>query len=127
MEITRGTGLPLLVGSLPEAGVVVNITDPLGNTSRVVSGSKPEFGAGGFETYAHHAGAYTLRFLDQTFQVPMNGQFTRVTFWRRAAPAPAEAGARLVSRPMSRSEVRAWLDRLDSDPQTRGLFSVEEL
>jgi hypothetical protein len=123
MEVTRGTGLPLLVGSLPEAGIPITITGPTGAATQVVSGSKPEYGAGGFEVYAPQTGTYTIQFLDQTFSVPMSGQFTRVTFTRTAPP---QGKARLVSEPVSLSDARAWLQYFESDPKTRGLFNLEE-
>jgi hypothetical protein len=124
MAVTRGAGLPLLVGSLPEAGVPVTVTDPRGVTTQVVSGSKPEHGVGGFETYAPIEGVYTIRFLDQTFSLQMNGQFTRVTFTRGVT---AEAQARLISRALPMSQAQAWLQRVESDPQTRGLFNLEDI
>jgi hypothetical protein len=123
MNITRGSGLPLLVGSLPEAGLAIQITDPIGATLQLTSGSKPEYGVGGFEIYAPRTGPYIIRFLDQTFTVPMSGQFTRVTFIRGA---PAGTEARLVSKTLSRSEAEMWLQHFEADPQTRGLFSLEE-
>lgn len=82
MEVTRGSGLPLLVGSLPEAGLTITITDPWGNSVQVTSGSKPEYGVGGFEVYAIQHGTYSIQFLDQTFTLQIEGQFTRVTFTR---------------------------------------------
>lgn len=102
----------------------MQITDPTGATLQLTSGSKPEYGAGGFEIYAPLTGAYTIRFLDQTFTVPMSGQFTRVTFIQGA---PAETEARLVSRTLSSSDAEMWLQRFEADPDTRGLFSLEEL
>jgi hypothetical protein len=35
---------------------------------------------GGFETYAQTPGDYTLTFLDQRFELPLTGQFTKVVF-----------------------------------------------
>jgi len=124
MEVTRGAGLPLLVGSLPEAGIPITITDPYGTAARVESGSKPEYGVGGFETQAPNTGNYTIQFLDQAFVVPMDRQFTRITFTRGAPP---ETRARLVSDAMPRSQADAWLQHFESDEQTHGLFELEEL
>jgi hypothetical protein len=90
----------------------------------VVSGSKPEHGVGGFETYAPIEGVYTIRFLDQTFSLQMNGQFTRVTFTRGVT---AEAQVRLISRALPMSQAQAWRQRFESDPQTRGLFNLEDI
>jgi len=123
MEVTRGTGLPLLVGSLPQANIPITITNPWGQAVQVMSGSKPEYGVGGFETYAPQDGTYTIQFLDQTFSLQMDGRFTRVTFTRGA---PVEVQARLVSGLMPRSQADAWLQYFESDEQTRGLFTLEE-
>jgi len=40
-------------------------TTPNGRQVQLMSGSKPEFGIGGFETYAQQPGTYRLAFLDQ--------------------------------------------------------------
>jgi hypothetical protein len=124
LEVARGSGLPLLVGSLPEANIPISVTDPTGATVRLVSGSKPEYGVGGFETYAARNGAYTIQFLDQTFTVSMDGQFTRVTFRRGTG---VETQARLASAGLPRSQADAWLQYFESDPRTRGLFTLENL
>jgi hypothetical protein len=123
MEVTRGSGLPLLVGSMPEAGITLTITDPRNSSVQVVSGSKTEYGVGGFETYAPYTGPYTIQFLDQTFHLQMEGQFTRVTFIRGV---PIGTQARLVSPLMPFAQADAWLDYLEADENTRGLFKLEE-
>ena len=58
----------------------VTITLPNGRVERVTSGSKAEHGKGGFEIYAQEPGTYKVSFLDQTFEVSMKGQFTKVIF-----------------------------------------------
>jgi hypothetical protein len=126
MQVTRGTGLPLLVGSLPEAGIPINITPPFGAAVQVISGSKLEYGVGGFEIYATQKGTYTIQFLDQTFTLPMDGQFTRVTFTRGISVEAQEAQVRLASAPMPLSKANAWLQHLESDERTRGLFTLEK-
>jgi hypothetical protein len=123
MQITRGSGLPLLDGSLPQANIQVTITSPSGFPTQVVSGSKPEYGVGGFEVYAAETGTYTIKFLDQTFGVPMTGQYTRVIFTHGV---PVETQARLVSPFMPMTQADAWLTLFESDPQTKGLFTLEE-
>lgn len=124
MEVSRGSGLPLLVGSLPEAGISITITDPSGAAMRVTSGSKTEYGVGGFETYAPRSGTYTIQFLDQTFSLPLDGQFTHVTFKRGAA---GETQARLVSAKLPHLQADAWLQYFEADQRTRGLFTLEEV
>jgi hypothetical protein len=80
IKIERGVGLALLVGDIGVAHEAVTITLPSGRVERVNSGSKPEHGKGGFEIYAHEPGTYKVAFLDQTFEVLMGGQFTKVIF-----------------------------------------------
>jgi hypothetical protein len=80
LEIERGAGLSLLVGDIGLANEQITITRPDGVTEQVTSGSKPEFGVGGFEVYAEKPGTYKVEFLDQSFEISMSGQFTRATF-----------------------------------------------
>ena len=122
MEVSRGSGLPLITASMPQAGILVTVTDPFGNAVQVVSGSKPEYGAGGWEVYATQTGTYTIRFLDQTFTLPMSGQYTHLTF-RRGVQMQAQA--RLVSHSMSFSQADALLQHCESHESTRGVFTLE--
>jgi hypothetical protein len=124
MEVERGTGLPLITASMPEAGMQVTITGPYGTATQVVSGSKPEYGVGGWEVYAHHTGTYTIQFQAQTFTLPMSGQYTHLTFKRGIH---IQAQARLVSHSMPFPQADAWLQHFESDELTRGLFTLEEL
>ncbi|GAB4541741.1 MAG: hypothetical protein Kow0063_32900 [Anaerolineae bacterium] len=124
MEVTRGSGLPLLTGNMPEAGIQVTISDPYGRATQVVSGSKPEHGLGGWEVYAPYTGVYTIRFLDQTFTLPMSGQYTHVEFKRGIQ---VETKARLVTQPMPFPQADGWLQYFEASEQTRGLFTLEEL
>ena len=125
LKVVRGIGLPMIVGSLPEAGIVLSISPPMGNTIRVLSGSKPEFGVGGFETPAPQRGVYTLQFLDQTFKLSMDRQFTRINFVRGAVPAGGQA--RLVSTVLPHSEAQDWLDAFEAGDKTAGMFTLEEI
>jgi hypothetical protein len=123
MQVTRGSGLPLLDGSMPQANIQVTIISPSGFPTTVVSGSKPEYGVGGWEVYARETGTYTIKFLDQTFSLQMAGQYTHVTFTHGV---PVETQARLVSAYMPLSQADAWLSLFESDAQTKGLFTLEE-
>jgi hypothetical protein len=80
VKIERGRGLALLVGDIGVPRETVTITLPGGRVERVTSGSKAEHGKGGFEIYAHEPGIYKIEFLDQVFEVSMQGQFTKVIF-----------------------------------------------
>lgn len=126
MEVQRGSGLPLITASMPEAGIQVTITDPFGNSAQVMSGSKPEYGVGGWEVYATNTGTYTIQFLDQTFTLPMSGQYTQLTF-KRGVQIQAQAQARLVSKSMPFPQADTWLQSFESHEQTQGLFTLEEL
>jgi len=75
-----GQGMALLVGDIGVANKQITITKPDGSTDRVTSGHKPEFGKGGFETYAQASGTYKIEFMGQSFDIPLSGQFTKVTF-----------------------------------------------
>jgi hypothetical protein len=122
MTIERGEGLPLLVGDISVANEPVIITDPDGFQTIVTSGSKLEWGVGGFEIYAPKIGDYVIQFLGQTFTVPMAGQFTKVTF--RYVEPPPEDEVLLVSEPMSRSEAENIHQGLEAHPATQGRFTI---
>jgi len=73
-------GLMLIVGSVPESGLTLTLSDPWGNDIVNVSGHKPEYGEGGFEFWAAHEADYKLRFSDTTITIPMKkDQFAKVT------------------------------------------------
>jgi hypothetical protein len=124
MEIERGPGLPLLVGDIGQAGQMITITDPRGFQTQVASGSKPEFGTGGFELYATQPGVYTIQFLNETFSVTMDGKFTRVTF--RQVSGQQGLQVRLVSRLLPEAQARSLLSRLDAERDMVELFTIEE-
>ena len=90
MEVEHRPGPKVLAGSLPDAGIDLQITDPWGNSVTVASGSKPEHGFGGFEVLAPHIATYTLSFLNHSFKVEMRGQSVFVTFTETEAPPPIE-------------------------------------
>ncbi len=123
VTVQRGQGLPLLVGDIGVANEPIVITDPKGFQTRVVSGSKLEWGVGGFETYTPLPGDYVVQFLGQTFTIPMSGQFTRATFRKRVVPP--EEQVRLVSNLLSRSQAEAIKTELEANPATRGLFAIQ--
>jgi len=60
-HIEYAPGLPLVVGNYTRAGADMLLRDPWGNEQRVRSGSKPEYGSGGFEFIGIVGGqVYTL-------------------------------------------------------------------
>jgi hypothetical protein len=80
VKIDRDAGLSLLVGDIGVANERITITWPGGQVGQVTGGSKPEYGRGGFEVYAQETGTYKIQFLNQSFDIEMSGQYTRVTF-----------------------------------------------
>ncbi len=125
MRVEVRPGPRAIAGTLPRAGIPISISDPWGNHWITTSGDKPEHGVGGFEVLLWANATYTVRFLDQEFPVPVTGAFLFLTFEEPGAAVPVSP-ARLVSRWMSLAEARAWQERFEAGPETRGLFTVEE-
>ena len=78
VSIKRTPGLALIVGNLADKpNIPITVTTPRGDSFVVTSGSKPEFGAGGFEALATGGtGVYRLAFLGQTFSVRVDANTT---------------------------------------------------
>jgi hypothetical protein len=58
-----------LAGTLGFDGVQVVVSDPAGNEQKVFSGSVEEYNPGGFAVAVTQSGAYTVRVLDQAFDL----------------------------------------------------------
>jgi hypothetical protein len=84
--LTTGAGLPLLVGDIGVKNERVMVIRPDGTTDQLTSGSKPEHGPGGFETYANIPGLYKIQFMGQNFEINMGGQLTKLVFNQMADP-----------------------------------------
>lgn len=124
VDLEQGKGLPLLVGDIGVGNAVITITSPGGRRVQVNSGSKPEWGLGGFEIYATELGNYTVEFFGQRFIIPVQGQFTKALF-RKEGDA-TEQQVRLVSMLLPRSQAEAILQSdLEVDADTRGLFTIQ--
>jgi hypothetical protein len=80
MQVERRTGLPILAGALPRAGIEVSLQTPVGLSFKRTSGDKPQYGPGGFEFWAPNPGLYRISFLDQQFELTLDGQYVLVTF-----------------------------------------------
>jgi hypothetical protein len=85
-----GQGMGLLVGDIGVANESILIRKPDGTSETLTAGHKPEFGVGGFETYANVPGSYTVQFLGQTFEIPLSGQFSKITFSQIADPSSVQ-------------------------------------
>jgi hypothetical protein len=126
MKVTRTAGPAYIAGTLPQAGVALTITPPSGQPIRLLSGSKPNLGTGGFQVPAITRGTYTIQFLDQTFELPVDAQYTFVVFTRGVGATQTETRARLVSEPMLLSQAEGLLQRLEANPTMRGFFKVDD-
>ena len=81
IEVEYRAGLGLIVGNYPVAGVPLTVTNPWGNAVTVTTGSKPEWGPGGFEVYATPPGeAFTLTVGGYSYQVQTQDGLTVVRF-----------------------------------------------
>ncbi|MFB0546771.1 MAG: SpoIID/LytB domain-containing protein, partial [Anaerolineae bacterium] len=121
-DVERRGGLRLLIGILPRPGIDVAVVSPWGHEVRLVSGSKPEYGPGGFETPIWNNGTYTIRFLDQSFQVQIVDETVLVTFTQVAVEGER---ARLVTDWLTQAKAEEWLQHFEGQETYRGLFRVE--
>jgi len=94
---------------MPRADIPILVTDPRGPQITVVSGSKAEHGAGGWEINAWGSGTYTVEFEDQSFEVLVDGQTVIATFTESTGPAQA----RLVSVWMDEDQATSILQALE--------------
>jgi hypothetical protein len=92
MEVEHRHGARIIAGSYPQAGVELTVTDPWGNRTTTVTGSKLEYGPGGFEVLAPNVTTYTLASPEKSFEVPTHEGATIVTI-TRTAPEPSSPEA----------------------------------
>ena len=112
VERDPAPGLRLLVGSLPEAGVPITVTSAWSSVS-VISGSKPEYGPGGFEVTLWSSGVYAISFLDQGFEVRVDDdEIVRATFTTGQTPG-GQKNYRIVSVWLTKDEAVELLTGLD--------------
>ncbi len=119
MEIERKPGNRLLVGVLPEADIPVTVTGAWGNKVEITSGSKPEYGPGGFEVAPWAAPRYTIAFEGQEFTVEL-GQETLIATFTREAEKPAEGAG--VAAAETTAEEKAWAMDVTRQPGLRLLI-----
>jgi hypothetical protein len=115
MNVQVQPGPHIIAGSFPRAGIQLTIADPWGHTTTVTSGSKPDYGVGGFEVLASPRVAYTLSFLDQTFSLQPQDAATIVTFTEVTLPKPPEKPPQKPPEPPTDDNalLAAVLQRLD--------------
>jgi GH25 family lysozyme M1 (1,4-beta-N-acetylmuramidase) len=81
IEVEYRAGLTLIVGDYPVPGMPLTVTNPWGHSVTVTTGSKPEWGPGGFEVYASPPGElFTLRVEGHDYQVQTHQGLTLVRF-----------------------------------------------
>jgi|GEM_PF-1227335 len=81
IEVEYRPGLGLIAGNYPVAGVPLVVTNPWGHSVTVTTGSKAEWGPGGFEVYAAPPGeAFTLYVEGYSYQVQTHEGLTVVRF-----------------------------------------------
>ena len=80
ITITTTPGLSLVVGDWGSTGLAVRLTNPYQYSQQVLTGSKPEYGMGGFEFLVYCEGVHWLIAEGYQFALPLAGGTTRVTF-----------------------------------------------
>ena len=118
----RSDGIRAIAGGFPRPGIRLDVSDPWGNTVSANSGSKTEYGPGGFEVLVWADATYTLRFLNEVFQVEVSGEIVVLTFSEDGAEGNVDADVRLVTNWMDLDRIQGLLQDLS---RYEGLFTVE--
>lgn len=119
----RRAGPRLIAGTFPRPGIQITATDPWGNGFSTVSGSKPEYGPGGFEILIFHDATYVLQFLGETFEVEVRGDRVHLTF--EEIEQVEEVLLRVVSQWMEEDKVEELLESLPREPIYQDHFQIE--
>ncbi len=122
MTVTRRAGPVLIVGTFPWAGIQITATDPWGNHYSSVSGSKTEYGPGGFEILIFRPATYTLRFLEETFEVTVGRETVHLTFEQIEEEA---AECRVISQWMKAARAESILGQLSEETEFRGRLQID--
>jgi hypothetical protein len=90
----------------------------------VISGSKTEYGPGGFEAPVWADAVFTLRFLDETFQVEVSHEVVLLTFSENESGTTDDGG----EDPEAQSRlVTDWMEVDVVEELSRGLSRYERL
>ena len=119
VHVTRQPGLRLIIGRLSTPGLAVVLTDPWGNATHLLSGSKPEHGSGGFEVPVWHDGTYTVQVQGQQIPVEMQDGTVFLDF-----SVPGDSQGRLVSDWLPADIAARKLELLQADERFRDRFAV---
>ena len=122
MDIERRRGVRAIAGSFPRAGIHVIVNSPGGYAVTLQSGTKPEYGVGGFEVPVWTNGTFTLEFENESFFVVVEDNYIVCTFSETQQDL---AEHRLVSLFMEPSLAQRWLDHFNADGTYAGLFALE--
>jgi hypothetical protein len=119
----RADGVRAIAGSFPRQGIRLDVTDPWGNSVSVISGSKTDYGPGGFEVPVWADAVFTLRFLDETVQVEVRHEVVVLTFSENESTdnddgEDTQAQSRLVTE---------WMEPAVVDQLFRDLSRYEDL
>jgi len=110
-------GARLIVGHFPEPGIIFYIND-----IRMDSGTKLEYGPGGFEFICWWAGQHTLKVDNQLFYIVVgNDEIIHIHLEQVGGITPS---ARLISSVLPLDEAEALLAELEADGFA-GIFTVE--
>ena len=114
---------PVLVGSWVRNGDNGILTSPSNNVTKFTTGSKGEYGIGGYEAgYIREVGQYQVKISDVSFPFLTDGkQFIKLA-WREVQSV--EEKRRLVSSIMPKSKALEILALLNSRPDSKDLFNV---
>jgi hypothetical protein len=115
---TPKPGMRLLVGHFPEAGITFYV-----DGIKMLSGSKPEYGSGGFEFVFWQGGNHNVDVDNQRFYINANdNEIIRCHFEKGGGGEPS---AWLVSSKLRLSEAEDLLEELEADGYD-GIFTIVE-
>jgi len=112
MTVMYRVGPGLIIGHYPYAGKQLSFGDPWGNWQENMTGSKTEYGAGGFEFVAPHAGqGYRIVIGDDSFSFDHGGTVTELFFSTTGTVEPIEVIVEEEDEPLP-----DWLEEI-ADPE----------
>jgi hypothetical protein len=82
VEVTYQTGMPLIAGDYPVPGKLLTVAGFNGNQVTVTTGSKAEWGQGGFEVYAMPPGAAHTVTVEEAQYAVQTGDGLTIVAWK---------------------------------------------
>ena len=74
VHVDQLPGERMIAGTLPRRGITLLIQDPQGNQKKIVSGTAPQYGDGGFEYRVEADGLYLVTIGGRTIEVQVQGE-----------------------------------------------------